>query len=98
MQTNSRIADILERLTLAPAKPVLDFTNEKVDTEPNEIGPDTILFSPLVNSGENGEKAIDRAVRLLIENPSWKKRTLMDLKRETGIDHNTWAKAKRRAK
>src|SRR5438552_972547 len=35
---------------------------------------------------------IDRAVRLLTENPSWKKRTLMDLKRETGIDHNTWSK------
>jgi len=74
------------------------FTSEKSVVEPNNEAPDTILFSPISQSAENGEKAIDRAIRLLKENPSWKKRTLMDLKRETGIDHNTWAKAKRRAK
>lgn len=75
-----------------------NFTSEKIVAETIHGDDDTIIFSSIVESGDNGEKAIDRAIRLLQENPSWKKRTLMDLKRETGIDHNTWSKAKKRAR
>ena len=45
---------------------------------------------------KSSEKKIDRAIRMLRENPEWKKKTVMSLEAETDIDHNTWSKAKKR--
>jgi hypothetical protein len=47
--------------------------------------------------GVKGKSKVDQAVRLLIENPEFKDRTLRDLEAATGIDRNTWGKAKKRA-
>jgi len=47
---------------------------------------------------EPRERVIDKAVRLLKENPDYYDKTVRELRDLTGIDTNTWAKAKKRAK
>jgi hypothetical protein len=81
----------------ADADPVSEIS-ESPELEPAFEEFPTIPMQPVVEISEKAVRVIDRAIQLLIDNPAWKNRTLMDLERETGIDHNTWAKAKRRTK
>jgi hypothetical protein len=92
----------LERLTLTPI-PIAAVTSDNQVAEPQTEGDYPTLIMPPVTVSDNqvaepSERVIDRAVRLLRENPEFKDKTVRELKTLTGIDPNTWAKAKRRAK
>lgn len=76
--------------------PIAAVTNLVTDDRPHEDTDYPTIPMPAIVT-KKGD-VIERAIQMLKDNPYWQKRTLRDLENETGIDRNTWAKAKKRAK
>ncbi|MEP7287049.1 MAG: hypothetical protein ABI947_14940 [Chloroflexota bacterium] len=87
-RTNELLQKILEKELTANATHVTEnYVNETI-SEP---------LVTVVTTSDRLVTKVDRAVKMLKDNPSWKDLPTRELENLTDIDRNTWSKAKGRS-